>query len=147
MFSIHRPEDDNWYSDKTRVVDAERDVALEFRNGTGRDLGGAFVLTHGDMQIPFHTRQSGSLTDEESGKPYFTVEIMTFGTSIYLKGDRNVPDYVFESVEESRKWRRIAAEALLIFGLHYNGMKYDPEYSRVLLDGQLLTRRDFGYAN
>jgi hypothetical protein len=146
LFTISSPEDDNWYLGKTRVVDAERGVTLEFRNGAGRDLGGAFVLTHGEMQIPFHTRQSGSLIDEESGKPYFTIEIVTFGTSIYLKGDRNVPDYVFESVEQSRRCRRVAAEALLIFGLHYNGLKFDPDYTRVLLDGQLLTRRDFGYS-
>jgi hypothetical protein len=147
MFAIDRPEDDNWYSGETRVIDAERGLSLEFRNGTGRDLGGAFVLTHGGMEIPFHTRQSGSLIDEESGRPYFIVEIVTFGTSIYLKGDRDVPDYFFQSVEQSRMWRRIASEALLIYGLHYNGLQFDPDYIRVLLEDRLLTRKDFGYAD
>lgn len=73
------------------------------------------------------------------------MEIVSFGTSIYLKGDRNVPNYEFSSDEEARRWRRIAAEAVLIFGLDYNGFNLAPDYVRVLLNGELLTRRDFGY--
>lgn len=70
---------------------------------------------------------------------------MSFGTSIYLKGDKDVPNYDFSSDEEARHWRRIAAEALLIFGTNYNGFDLDPAYARVLLNGELLTRGDFGY--
>ncbi len=85
------------------------------------------------------------LVDADTGKPFFTSEIVTFGTSIFLKGDKNVPDYKFSSDEEARRWRRIAAEAVLIHGLVYNGLKFDPGYARVILDGEILTRRDFGY--
>ncbi len=40
---------------------------------------------------------------------------------------------------------RIAVEAVLIYGLGYNGLKFDPDYARAILDGEVLTRRDFGY--
>lgn len=147
MFSIHRPDDDNWFGGKTRVVDAEREISLQFKNTTGRELGRAFVLAHADKQIPFHTKDRSGLVDEVTGKPYFVTEIVSFGTSLYLKGDRNVPDYVFGDRDKALHWKRIAAEALLIYGSRYDGPSLDPDYTRVLLDGELLTRRDFGYTD
>lgn len=147
VFQIDSPEDDNLLQGKTRVVDVERDISLKFMNSTGREPGGAFVLTHGDMRIPFHTKQTSGLVDEETGAPYFISEIVSFGSSLYLKGDRDVPAYNFTSHDEGVKWRRVAAEALLIYGVRYDGPSLDPAYTRVLLEGELLTRRDFGYKN
>lgn len=92
-----------------------------------------------------HTAETGGQIDAVTGKPYFFSEIVSFGTSIYLKGDRDVPNYEFGSDEEAKQWRRIAAEALLIYGRNYNGFDLDPDYARVLLNGELLTRRAFGY--
>ena len=145
MFSIHKPQDDNLFGRKTRVVDTDRDISLQLKNTTGRELGGAFVLTHGDMQIPFHTKEQAGLVDEVTGKPYFITEIVSFGTSFYLRGPRYVPDYLFGSRDNAGEWKRIAAEALLIYGCRYDGPNLDPDYTRLLLDGQLLTRRDFHY--
>ena len=144
MFSILIPEDEPWYSPDRRVVDAERNISVEFRNATGRDPGKAFTLTHDDMTIPFHTAESDG-TDPETGDWYFASEIVSFGTSIYLKADRNVPDHDFDSDEEAHRWRRIAAEALLVFGRDYNGFDYPPQRVRVVLNDELLTRHDFGY--
>ncbi|HEU4668925.1 MAG TPA: hypothetical protein VFS79_14820 [Arthrobacter sp.] len=93
----------------------------------------------------FHTEEQTGLVDTSTGEPFFTSEIVSFGTSIYLKGDRDVPDCKFSSDDEARRWRRIAVEAVLIFGLDYNGFDLAPDYSRALLNGGLLTRRDFGY--
>lgn len=145
MFSIYVPEGEPWYSDKRRVLDTGRDVSLQLMAGTGREPGKAFVLSHGSMRIPFHTAEQSGLVDAVTGKPYFASEIVSFGTSIYLKGDRDVPNYDFSSDEEARRWRRTAAEAVLIFGRDYNGFDLAPDYVRVLLNGELLTRRDFGY--
>ena len=97
------------------------------------------------MCIPFHTNVVSGLVDPDTGNPFFVSEIVSFGSSLFLKGDRNVPDYEFSSDEEARRWLRIAAEAVLIFGLGYNGLKFDPDYARVILNGEVLTRRDFGY--
>lgn len=146
MFSIYLPEGEPWYSNKRRVLDAERNISLRLGALTGRDPGKAFVLTHGNMQIPLHTEERTGLVDSETGRPFFTSEIVSFGTSIYLKGDRDIPNYEFSSDEEARCWRKIAAEAVLIFGLDYNGFDLDADYIRVLQDNKLLTRRDFGYA-
>lgn len=145
MFSIFVPEGEPWYSNKRRVLDTSRGLTLQFMASTGRDPGKAFVLTHGSIRIPFHTAEQSGLTDELTGGPFFVSEIVSFGTSIYLKGDRDVPNRRFGTDEEARQWRRIAAEAVLIFGLDYNGLDLAPEYARVLLNGELLTRRDFGY--
>ncbi len=103
------------------------------------------MLRHGNMCIPFHTRLMAGLVDPGTGKPFFTSEIISFGTSIFLKGDRNVPDHEFSSDEGARRWRRIAAEAVLIYGLAYDGLDLDPDYVPLILDGEVLTRRDFGY--
>lgn len=144
MFSLFIPEGEPWYSPERRVIDAERDITLEFMNGTGREPGKAFVLTHGAMMVSFHTAEFDG-TDPKTDDWYFASEIVSFGTSIYLKGDRNVSDHAFETDVEARRWRRIAAEALLVFGRDYDGFDYPPQQVRVLLDGELLTRHDFGY--
>lgn len=34
---------------------------------------------------------------------------------------------------------------MLIFGLDYDGFDYDADYVRIVVDGELLTRRDFYY--
>ena len=145
MFSIHLPEGEPWYSGKRRVLDADRDIFLQLLGGTGREPGKAFVLRHGDVRIPLHTAEESGLVDPGTGRPFFTSEIVSFGTSIYLKGDRDIPNHKFSSDEEARRWRRIAAEAVLIFGIDYNGFDLAPDYVRVLLNRELLTRRDFGY--
>lgn len=145
MFSIYKPADDDVFGRKTRVVDTDRDISSQFRNTTGRELGRAFVLTHDDMQIPFHTQDRAGLVDQVTGKPYFVTEIVSFGTSFYLRGPRYVPDYVFGSRDKAMAWERTGAEALLIYGVRYYGPRLDPDYTRVLLDGQILTRRDFHY--
>ena len=145
MFSIYLPEGEPWYSTNRQVLDIDRDISLQLLALTGREPGKAFALRHGDRRVPLHTAEQSGLVDPVTGRPYFTLEIVSFGTSIYLKGDRNVPNYEFSSDEEARRWRRIAAEAVLIFGLDYHGFNLAPDYVRVLLNGELLTRRDFGY--
>lgn len=145
MFSIYVPVGEPRWSTERQVLDRERDIALQLEGLTGREPGRAFVLSHGDMRVPLHTAEQSGLIDAVTGKPYFISEIVSFGTSIYLKGDKDVPNYDFGSDEDAMRWRRIAAEALLIFGTNYNGFDLDPDYARVLLNGELLTRRDFGY--
>lgn len=144
MFSLFLPEGEPRYSPNRQVLDTERDIVVQLKNLTGRDPGKAFVLTHGDIVVPFHTAESDE-TDPKTGDWYFASEIVSFGTSVYLKGERDVPDYTFSTDEEAREWRRIAAEALLVFGRDYNGFKYPQEQVRVVLNDELLTRQDFGY--
>lgn len=68
-------------------------------NATGREPGKAFALKHGDMTVPFHTAESDR-TDPETGDWYSVAEIVSFGTSIYLKGDRNVPDLFLVAIRK-----------------------------------------------
>lgn len=118
MFSIYLPEGEPWYSTNRQVLYVDRDISLQLLALTGREPGKAFVLRHGGRRVPLHTAEQSGLVDRVTGRPYFTSEIVSFGTIIYLKGDRNVPNYEFSSDEEARRWRRIAAEAVLIFGIN-----------------------------
>ena len=141
VFSIHLPAGEPWYSDKRRVVDAARDLALQFTGGIGSEGVRAFALLHGQYSLPFSVIEK---TGRAAGKHYFTYEFVLFSDHFYGPGDSPTPMRRFSS-EEASHWRRIAAEALLIFGRDYNGFELDPGYARVQLGGEILTRRDFGY--
>lgn len=54
--------------------------------------------------------------------------------------------YEFADETEEKHWKRIAAEALLIYGPSYLGMTFKDGYARVEVDGELLKRSDFGYS-
>lgn len=75
----------------------------------------------------------------------FTSEIVSFGTNIYLQGDRNVSNHDVRSDGEARRRCRIAVEAFLIFGRGYNGLDLVAGFARVPFNGELPMRRFFGY--
>ncbi len=134
MFSIYLPEGEPWYSTKRRVLDFDKGIALEYVRSLGKEeeeRGKAFVLSDGTTRIPFVTRIIFDV-NPKTGETYFYSMIDSF-------------NHKFANAQDETRWRRTAAEALLIFGSIYNGFKHDPDSVRVELDGKLLTRRDFGY--
>lgn len=147
MFSIHLPEGEPWYSEKRCVRDNDRDVSLQFKGGIGSEPGRAFTLRQGSEEISFTTaEQLGSVDPGNNKKPYFIYHIHLFQTVYEHDGGTNAsPRRFANDGEEANRWLCLAAEALLIFGRDYNGPELEPDYVRVLLDGKVLTRRDFGY--
>jgi hypothetical protein len=145
VFSIHLPEGEPWYSDQRRVLDTERRISLQFTGGIGSEGVRGFLLSHRAMRLPFATAERTS--DAEGGPRYFVYEIVSFPAPFYVPAGSETPAGGFSSSDETNSWRRTAAEALLVFGRDYNGFDLDADYARVQMEGELLTRRDFGYTH
>ena len=145
MFSIHLPEGEPWCSDQRRVLDTERRISLQFTGGIGSEGVRGFLLTHGAMRLPFATTERTS--DAAGGRRYFVHEIVSFPDPFYVPAGSETTAGGFSSSDETNSWRRTAAEALLVFGRDYNGFDLDPDYARVQMEGERLTRRDFGYTH
>ena len=130
-----------------RVFDREANVYLKWLVAGGPYFTEVFSLVHAEGSIPFTTAREEGI-DAESVLPYFVYKFLTFGSA--PKAHRNTKHLVtctFEDEAEKRRWMEVAAEALLVFGWAYNGLKAPhPSYTRVDLGGQIYTLRDFGYA-
>jgi hypothetical protein len=130
-----------------RVIDRDANVYLKWLVAGGPYFTEVFRLVHAGESIPFTTaREEG--VDAESGLPYFVFRFLTFGSA--PKAHRNTKylvDRTFVDEIEKRRWMKVAAEALLVFGWAYNGLKAPhPSYTRVDLEGKIYTLKDFGYA-
>ncbi|WP_327016445.1 hypothetical protein [Cryobacterium sp. MP_3.1] len=125
------------------VVDHERDVSLYRAAKMGRIPGDGFLLTWGDRQIPFESLSS-QVSDPVGGESYYLVKFTAFGVSAAVELRTKVNLYRFGSDEELATARRLAAEALLVYGLSCNGPTYPDGENRVELHGVELRLIDFG---
>ena len=128
---------------QTIVVDHGRDVSLYRAANMGRLPGDGFILTWGDRQIPFESF-SMQVHDPGSGETYYLVKFTAFGVSAAVELRTAVKSYRFGSDEELAMSRRLAVEALLVYGSNYNGLTYPDGENRVELDGVKLRLSDFG---
>ncbi|POH71000.1 hypothetical protein C3B59_03270 [Cryobacterium zongtaii] len=128
---------------QTIVVDHERDVSLYRAAKMGPMPGDGFILTWGDRQIPFESLSS-QVTYPVSGETYYLVKFTAFGFSAAVELRTKVKSYRFGSDEELATARRLAVEALLVYGSNYNGLTYPDGENRVELDGVELRLSDFG---
>ena len=142
MFELEATKD----GQEHRVIDRGNGVYLKWLVAGGPYFTEVFKLVHSEGSIPFTTVREESV-DPESGLPYFVFRFLTFGSA--PKAHRNTKDLVnriFDDETEKRHWMKVAAEALLVFGWAYNGLKAPhPSYTRVDLDGKIYTLKDFGY--
>lgn len=142
MFEVEVSEDGREH----RVIERTTGVYLKWLVVGGPYFTEVFKLVCFEGSIPFTTvREPG--VDPETGLPFFTYKFLTFGSA--PKAHRNTKDLVnctFDDETEKRHWMRTAAEALLVFGSGYNGLKLPHlSYTRVDLDGRIYTLEDFGY--
>lgn len=142
MFEVETTDHDREH----RVIDRGADVYLKWLVAGGPYFTEVFKLVHSEGSVPFTTLREEGI-DPETGLPFFVFRFLTFGSA--PKAHRNTQDLVnrtFDDETEKRHWMKIATEALLVFGWAYNGLKAPhPSYTRVDLDGQICTLRDFGY--
>ncbi|GAB3251457.1 hypothetical protein [Arthrobacter pigmenti] len=146
MFTIHAP-DASIYAKTRRVLDPESGITLEFVGATGRSPGRAFILSQNEVAIPFDISFDRGAVDHSTGEEYTLMRFGSFGTSMWVRPWSDVPPYTFSSVAEEQKWKNIAAEALVVCGTSYNGLDFGPDHFRVELNGNILSRRDFGYTS
>jgi hypothetical protein len=147
MFAVEpTPRDDKAWTAK-RVIDHGRDVYLQNVSGIGRRMGGAFILVHGEKTIPFEAEWDGGLKDAFTGEPYFLMHFSMFGISGFAGWLFGIEPYEFAGEDEKKEWMRLAAEALVVYGLDYDGLDHKDGYTRVELDGEQLTLSSFGYTS
>lgn len=145
MFAVEPKPEGAPGPSKKWVIDHERSVSLQVIVGLGRSDGQAFILIHDAITIPFNVMFDPGHVDPASGDPYYIMRFSSFGRS----GETHrlgYSTYEFADETEERHWKRIAAEALLIYGPSYLGMTFKDGYARVELDGEFLKRSDFGYS-
>jgi hypothetical protein len=117
MFSIYLPEGEPWDSDRRRVVDDDKQISLEFVGTTcSEERGNAFVLSHGDLRIPFHASIDTDPVGAGGGQPFVSWRFVFFGTGMYREQGEGATPYAFGTEEEAARWRWITAEAVLISG-------------------------------
>jgi hypothetical protein len=114
LFVIQAPENDLLKTNH-KVVDPETGTTLKLISMTQRSGGYAFILQRGDVAIPFEmSRESG--IDEKTGKEYMLTRFMTFGVSFLIESRTGIQAHRFQDSEDEHDWKRLAAEAVLIFG-------------------------------
>ena len=77
VFSIYLPEGEPWYSDKRRVVDTDRGIALQFTGGIGSEGMRGFLLSQGAMRFPVSTIERTVNSDRPGRERYFVYEIVS----------------------------------------------------------------------
>ncbi|GAB3523862.1 hypothetical protein [Arthrobacter monumenti] len=146
MFTIYA-RDDGRSSGATRVLDPETGTTLQLVSLNFRSPGGVFILAQGDARIRFTTSIEHGLVDSNTGEPYRVTRIEHFGKSYFSFQVSEAGDHEPRGLDDKFNWLKIAVEALLVFGDHYDGFRTEPDYARIELNGQILTRRDFGYTS
>lgn len=127
------------------VIDHERDIYLQSVSGIGRQMGKAFILVHGAKTIPLETEWDVGLKDSVTRQPYFLMHFTVFGRSPTAFRNFGFQPFEFVDDDEKKYWMRIAAEALVVYGLGYSGLDYEDGYTRVELENEHLTLSTFGY--
>jgi len=136
--SVRKPE-----AEHQAVVNADSSVVLHWvgtrlRNGSGE----VFLLEIDTKRIPFDTDWTSEI--DQDGK-FFLMKFDTFGGSqvgALLAGLRT---YVFSSSDEKRSAQMLAVEALLVYGLNFDGLRYPDGRWRVDFEGRQWRLSDFGY--
>lgn len=98
-----------------------------------------FLISQRNLHIPFEARLK-SATDFATGEGYHYYSFLTFGR---LGSDPPGPNPIEPESEDF--WKQKAAAALVVYGYYYEGLEKPPWRYRVLLDGKLHTRLDFGF--
>lgn len=140
MFAVEEAEP--WARDPGLwVVDHERGIYLQHLGGIGRQMGGLFVVAQGEIEIPFEIVRESAYEGSETRT---TMKFQFFGNS-RRGADVGIPPYEFADDAERDYWMRIAAEALLVYGISYMGLSIKDGIARVDLNGELVTLSTFGY--
>ena len=129
-----------------RVVDADTGVYLEWLVTGSRYTTEVFSLVHPGGMIPFTTSREYGV-DPDTGLPFLVYRFITFGSAWRAQlRTKHLVNCTFTDDVAKDFWMTVAAEALVVFGSAFNGLKVpDRRYTRVALNDTILTLEDFGY--
>ncbi|MET4589084.1 hypothetical protein [Arthrobacter sp. 754] len=147
MFTVEAYPDGNIYGGRRCIVDHDRQARLELVNGSAQSGGDLFLLTWQDRSIPVVTF-SQDAADRDSGEHQIHVHIRALGESRYAKNS-HVKATTLSDADRFLA-RRLAAEALLVFGSWFDGLTFQDAHYVVKdsVDGDDLsyTLSSFGYS-
>jgi hypothetical protein len=129
-----------------RVIDADTGVYLQWLVAGGPYFTEVFQLVHPGGVIPFSThREHGD--DPDTGLPFFVFRFITFGSAPRAHTNtKHLINCTFPDAVSKQFWMTVAAEALVVFGSAYNGLRVpNRRYTRVELNDGIFTLEDFGY--
>jgi hypothetical protein len=147
MFKIE--DQPGGYADGTRhrIVDHDQGAQLTRVNGVAQTGGDLFLLKWQELVIPIVTFSQHTV-DRESGENEVHVHIRAIGDSRYARNSGLKASML--SKADRFLARRMAAEALLVFGSWYDGLSYQEGHFVVkdATDGDNLsyTLASFGYS-
>ena len=129
-----------------RVVDADTGVYLEWLVTGSRYTTEVSSLVHPGGMIPFMTSREYGV-DPDTGPPFLVYRFITFGSAWRAQlRTQHLVNCTFTDDVAKEFWMTVAAEALVVFGSAFNGLKVpDRRYTRVALNDTILTLEDFGY--
>lgn len=142
MFSIDR---DGTNPEEFRVVDEGREAELRFLRGGGGPEFDLFRLVTCGREVPILTE-----THSNNAERGYTRRVRYIGdtTGAEYAFDGEAP-YRFATEAERNEVLLTAAEALLVYGDFYDGLKLSDGYVRVAaeIDGEarVVSLSDFGY--
>ncbi|AWB88993.1 hypothetical protein [Homoserinimonas hongtaonis] len=125
------------------IIDPERDASLEFIGGRGRVPGMVHTLTTGDLVVPFEARRTAQADAE--GHEFYLITFDSFGSLFVTPTGLKLDPVDFTSPAERRRLQLLAAEALLVFGSMYDGLRKPDGFNRVSIEGNTYTLSSFGY--
>ncbi|PTT63422.1 hypothetical protein [Arthrobacter sp. HMWF013] len=146
MFKVEDYPEGSIYGGRRCVVDHGRQARLELINGSAQSGGDLFHLTWQDRSIPIVTF-SRNAVDRESGQQQVHINIRALGESRYARNS----ELKASTLSDADRFlaRRLAAEALLVFGSWFDGLTFQDGHFVVKdsVDGDDLsyTLSSFGY--
>jgi hypothetical protein len=147
MFTVEAYPDGTIYGGRRCVVDHDRQARLELVNGSAQSGGNLFLLTWQDRSIPIVTFSQDAV-DRDSGEHQVHVHIRALGASRYAKNS-HVKATTLSDADRFLA-RRLAAEALIVFGSWFDGLTFQDGHFVVKdsVDGDDLsyTLSSFGYS-
>lgn len=112
------------------MVDESRDVWFQYVGDRGRDPGTAFKLVWHDRPILLEA----DLNTEPIEGASRSTRLYRFGSSDIGKLRTGIGPFVFSSEQEKHEAVLLTIEALLIFGIWYDGDRRPDGYRRVAID-------------
>ena len=120
MFVVEASTDPTSNRTQKRVIDVGRETWIQRVGSHASEPGLAFQMHVGSQSLTFDTTPSA---EKVNGERVHVDRVMQFGSSPKGALRTGIPAYEFSDSLKRRQWILLAAEALLVFGENYNGLR------------------------
>lgn len=146
MFVVERFTDPTSSDLQKRVIDVGRETWIQRVGSQASEPGLAFQMHVGPEALTFDTLPFAEHLD---GERIHVDRLEQFGSSPKGELKTGISSYEFKDLGTREQWILLAAEALLVFGENYNGLRLPLRYHfvEITLDGatKRMSKTDFPY--